>query len=134
MFIAPHIGITDSFIKTEQKGPAGQEGVPIASRLRADVEEWSIRDMEAVKIDGASNGVGSHVWEHNPVPVSEEGQGVLSHNSVQTIARWPKQSGPAVSKSQLRLYSFNFCQSSRSVGIAVSLLLAIAVVQYRSSC
>lgn len=89
--------------------------------------------MKAVKIDGASNGVGSHVWEHNPVPVSEEGQGVLSHNSVQTITRRPKQSGPAVSNSQLRLDSFNICESSRSVGIAVSLSLAIAVVQYRNS-
>lgn len=55
--------------------------------------------MEPIEIDGASNGVGPHVWEHNPVPISEEGQGVLSDNSVQTIACRPKQSRPAVSKS-----------------------------------
>ena len=61
--------------------------------------------MEPIEVDSASNRVGTHVWEHNPVPISEEGQGVLSDNGVQTITCWPKQGGPAVTTAQLNLSS-----------------------------
>ena len=89
--------------------------------------------MEPVEVDGASNGVGSHVGEHNPVSISEEGQGVLSDNRVETIAGWPKQSRPAVSKK----YSSDFAQLCQDLSelqiFKIAVILLPAVIQYKTS-
>ena len=66
--------------------------------------------MEPVEIDSASNGVGSHIWEYNPVPIPEEGQGVLSDNGIQTIACRPKQGGPVISRTQISSCHFLYHQ------------------------
>ena len=51
--------------------------------------------MEPIEVDGTGNGVCPHVGEHNPVPISQERERVLSDNSIQTIAGGTKQCGPA---------------------------------------
>jgi len=51
--------------------------------------------MEPIEVDSASNGVGTHVGKHNPIPISQERQRMLSDNGVQTITCGTKQSRPA---------------------------------------
>ena len=50
--------------------------------------------MEPVKVDSASNGVGTHVGKHDPIPIPQERQRMLSDNGVQTITCGTKQSRP----------------------------------------
>lgn len=75
-----------------------QKACVVTSCLRADIKEWGVSNMEPIEVDSSGNRVGPHVWKHYPVPISEEGQGVLPDNGVQTIACRPKQGGPAVSR------------------------------------
>jgi len=51
--------------------------------------------VEPIEIDSASNGVGAHVGKHNPIPVPQERQRMLSDNGVQTITCGTEQGRPA---------------------------------------
>ncbi len=58
--------------------------------------------MEPIKVDSASNGVGTHVGKHDPIPIPQERQRMLSDNGVQTITCGTKKSRPASQMTQMR--------------------------------
>ena len=50
--------------------------------------------MKSIEVNSASYGVGAHVGKHDPIPIPQERQGMLSDNGVQTITSGTKQSRP----------------------------------------
>lgn len=60
----------------------------------AYIEEGSISHMEAIEVHCTSNRICPHVRKDNPISIPQEGQRVLSDDSVKTITGRSKQGRP----------------------------------------